>query len=95
MVLKGKKKCRKDADIDFDPLVAGTILDVYRRQEVHVCEVQCSLVLQAEFRYWGLDTLLLQPCCAIKATFCQPTKACKSSQIGRNVRYFTQSLLHQ
>ena len=68
-------------------LGAGTILDVYRRQEVHVCEVQCSLVLQAEFRYWALDTLLLQPCCAIKATFSQPTKACKSSPIGRNVRY--------
>ena len=70
--------------MDYDPpLVAGTILDVYRRQEVHVCEVQCSLVLQAEFRYWGLDTLLLQPCCAIKETFSQPTKACMQKQPNR------------
>ena len=71
--------------MDYDPLVAGTILDVYRRQEVHVCEVQCSLVLQAEFRYWGLDTLLLQPCCAIKATFSRQKHAKAAQQVVMSV----------
>ena len=51
---------------DRNPQHFGTILDVYRKEEVHVCEMHCSLVVQNEFKYWGLEQILLQPCCSLK-----------------------------
>ena len=51
---------------DRNPQHFGNILDVYRKNEVHICERHCSLVVQNEFRYWGLEQLLLQPCCSLK-----------------------------
>ena len=43
-----------------------TILDVYRRKEIHVCEQNCALIVQEDFEYWGLEEIFLQPCCALK-----------------------------
>ena len=42
------------------------ILDVYRRREMHVSENSCPLTSEAEFEFWGLEEIFLQPCCALK-----------------------------
>jgi len=43
------------------------ILDVYRLGRLHLnSSGQCAARLRAELSYWGIDTLLLDPCCALK-----------------------------
>ena len=37
-----------------NPQPFPTILDAYRRREIHVCERNCPLTAQEEFEYWGL-----------------------------------------
>ena len=51
---------------DRNPQNFRMILDVYIRNEMHVCEQSCALVVQEDFDYWGLDDVFLQPCCALK-----------------------------
>ena len=59
---------------DRNPQNFGMILDMYRREELHICPEICSLVIKEEFDYWGLDEIFLQPCCALKY-FPQTVKA--------------------
>lgn len=33
---------------------------------MHLMSGVCALVTKAEFEYWGIDELLLEPCCALK-----------------------------
>jgi len=43
------------------------ILDVYRLGRLHLnSSGQCAARLRAELSYWGIDLLLLDPCCALK-----------------------------
>ena len=51
---------------DRNPQHFRTILDVYRNREIHVCQQSCPLVVQQDFEFWGLDEILLQPCCSLK-----------------------------
>ena len=32
----------------------------------HLTSTGCALVLQKDMEYWGIDELLLEPCCALK-----------------------------
>merc|ERR1719458_1019942 len=43
------------------------ILDVYRVGQLHLnSSGQCAARLRAELSYWGIDLLLLDPCCALR-----------------------------
>ena len=33
---------------------------------MHVSENSCPLTSEAEFEFWGLEEIFLQPCCALK-----------------------------
>ena len=33
---------------------------------MHVSENSCPLTAEAEFEFWGLEEIFLQPCCALK-----------------------------
>ena len=43
-----------------------TILDIYRNSQLHLPEQMCPIVAQEEFRFWGLEEMLLEPCCILK-----------------------------
>ena len=49
-----------------NPVAFRTILDIYRRREVHICEQSCPLITQEDFDFWQLEETLLEPCCALK-----------------------------
>ncbi|XP_071750253.1 potassium voltage-gated channel subfamily B member 2-like [Lepeophtheirus salmonis] len=44
----------------------NTILDIYRFQILHFTEKSCAIILKSDFDYWGIDEILLEPCCALK-----------------------------
>ncbi len=52
----------------FDRNSAGfnTILDIYRTDMLHFTEKSCALVMKHDFDYWGIDEMMLEPCCALK-----------------------------
>ena len=37
-----------------------------RNGTLHLMSGVCALVTKAELEYWGIDELLLEPCCALK-----------------------------
>ncbi len=32
----------------------------------HLSSSGCALVLQKDLEYWGIDELMMEPCCALK-----------------------------
>ncbi len=44
----------------------NSILDVYRCGALHLTAGVCALVTKKDLEYWGVDELLLEPCCALK-----------------------------
>ena len=32
----------------------------------HLTSTGCALVLQKDLEYWGIDELMMEPCCALK-----------------------------
>lgn len=40
--------------------------DIYRTNMFHVSSLGCALVLQKDLEYWGIDELMMEPCCALK-----------------------------
>ena len=32
----------------------------------HLSSIGCALVLQKDLEYWGIDELMMEPCCALK-----------------------------
>ena len=32
----------------------------------HLTSTGCALVLQKDMEYWGIDELMMEPCCALK-----------------------------
>ena len=39
---------------------------LFRNGTLHLMSGVCALVTKAELEYWGIDELLLEPCCALK-----------------------------
>nr|XP_040575463.1 potassium voltage-gated channel protein Shab-like isoform X1 [Lepeophtheirus salmonis] len=44
----------------------GAILDVYRIGTLHIDVNVCALLTHKDLIYWGIDELMLEPCCALK-----------------------------
>ena len=44
----------------------SAIIDCYRMEELHICGLNCALVMQEDLAFWGIDELFLEPCCSIK-----------------------------
>ncbi len=42
------------------------ILDAYRTGHLHVCANNCAVITRDDMAYWGIDDLLMEPCCAVK-----------------------------
>ena len=40
--------------------------DIYRTNMFHLAVGGCALVLQKDLEYWGIDELMMEPCCALK-----------------------------
>ena len=40
--------------------------DIYRTNMFHLSSSGCALVLQKDLEYWGIDELMMEPCCALK-----------------------------
>ena len=43
-----------------------SISDIYRTNMFHLTSTGCALVLQKDLEYWGIDELMMEPCCALK-----------------------------
>ena len=41
-------------------------IDIYRTNMFHLSAIGCALVLQKDLEYWGIDELMMEPCCALK-----------------------------
>ena len=42
------------------------ILDGYRTGHLHLCPSNCAYSTREDIAYWGIDELLVEPCCAVK-----------------------------
>ncbi|XP_040582046.1 potassium voltage-gated channel protein Shab isoform X2 [Lepeophtheirus salmonis] len=42
------------------------ILDAYRSGHLHLNNNNCAYLTRDDLRYWGIDELLVEPCCAVK-----------------------------
>ena len=51
---------------DRNPENFSSILDIYRTNMFHLTSTGCALVLQKDLEYWGIDELMMEPCCALK-----------------------------
>jgi hypothetical protein len=40
--------------------------DIYRTDTFHLTSASCALVIQKNMEYWGIDELMMEPCCALK-----------------------------
>lgn len=41
-------------------------INLFRNGTLHLMSGVCALVTKSELEYWGIDELLLEPCCALK-----------------------------
>ena len=66
----------------FDRNSAGfnTVLDIYRTGKLHFTEKSCALVMKFDFDYWGIDEMMLEPCCALK--YYPEMEVCSKEQEG-------------
>ena len=44
----------------------NSILDLYRNMKLHATIHVCCTNFHGDLKYWGIDELLLDPCCALK-----------------------------
>lgn len=42
------------------------ILDAYRTGHLHLNAYNCAVITREDLNYWGIDELLVEPCCAVK-----------------------------
>ena len=45
---------------------SNSFSDIYRTNMFHLTSTGCALVLQKDLEYWGIDELMMEPCCALK-----------------------------
>ena len=58
--------------------------DIYRTNMFHLAVGGCALVLQKDLEYWGIDELMMEPCCALK--YYPEIEICHNEkQVGRCV----------
>ena len=52
----------------FDHNYTGfiNILDAYRTGHLHLNAYNCAVITREDLNYWGIDDLLVEPCCAVK-----------------------------
>ena len=52
----------------FDRNYTGfiNILDAYRIGSLHLNAENCAVITRDDLSYWGIDELLIEPCCAVK-----------------------------
>ena len=43
-----------------------SILDLYRMEELHLCKENCAQAIHEDLKFWGLEEINFEPCCAIK-----------------------------
>lgn len=58
----------------------NTVLDIYRTGKLHFTEKSCALVMKQDFDFWGIDEMLLEPCCALK--YYPEMEVCSKEQEG-------------
>ena len=65
----------RDTDGDFVPAEYyfdhnftsfAEILDAYRTGHLHLANANCAMKSREDIAYWGIDELLVEPCCAVK-----------------------------
>lgn len=44
----------------------AAILDFYRSGHLHLQPSNCAYTTREDIQYWGIDELLVEPCCAVK-----------------------------
>ncbi len=42
------------------------ILDAYRTGHLHLNANNCAVITRDDLNYWGIDELLIEPCCAVR-----------------------------
>ena len=42
------------------------LLDAYRIGRLHLNASNCAILTRSDLSYWGIDELLIEPCCAVK-----------------------------
>ena len=47
-------------------LLQDVFLHLYRRGKLHSTTCVCSMTVNTDLQYWGIDELLLNDCCAIR-----------------------------
>lgn len=52
----------------FDHNYTGfiNILDAYRTGHLHLNSYNCAVITKEDLSYWGIDELLVEPCCAVR-----------------------------
>ena len=65
-----KKICKRlinmNRELALKYLSSYSVSDIYRTNMFHLTSTGCALVLQKDLEYWGIDELMMEPCCALK-----------------------------
>ena len=65
-IMYSAKNRNKEYFFNRSPQIFNYVLDIYREGSLHSPLGTCTILLNQELKYWGIDDEMFEPCCALR-----------------------------